>query len=90
MSSSTDTELFKNIPDEDGRFGIYGGKYVSETLMSALAELERVYRQWSRDEAVQRELDEDLAHYVGRLRTDFGAQGGFQRRSHRRRSAGQD
>jgi tryptophan synthase beta chain len=39
---------------------------VAETLMSALAELEAVYRKLSADPAFQRELDEDLAHYVGR------------------------
>jgi tryptophan synthase beta chain len=54
------------VPDEQGRFGGYGGKYVSETLMSALAELEALYRKLSKDEAFQRELDEDLARYVGR------------------------
>jgi len=54
------------LPDADGRFGVYGGKFVSETLMSALGELERTYRELAADAAFQRELDEDLAHYVGR------------------------
>ncbi len=53
-------------PDAQGRFGPYGGKFVSETLMSALEELEAVYRRLSADEDFQRELDADLAHYVGR------------------------
>lgn len=53
-------------PDAQGRFGPYGGKFVSETLMSALDELESVYRSLSADEQFQRELDADLAHYVGR------------------------
>jgi len=66
MTSSTDTKRFDNTPDEQGRFGPYGGKYVSDTLMSALAELEATYRKLSRDAAFQRELDEDLTHYVGR------------------------
>lgn len=57
---------FSNQPDADGRFGSYGGKYVAETLMSALAELEAVYRQLSQDAAFQAEFDHDLAHYVGR------------------------
>ncbi|MCB1700108.1 MAG: tryptophan synthase subunit beta [Pseudomonadales bacterium] len=57
---------FASVPDADGRFGVYGGKYVAETLMSALAELEAVYRKLSVDPAFQKELDEDLAHYVGR------------------------
>ncbi len=66
MTISTDKQLFNTIPDKDGRFGTYGGKYVSETLMAALAELESVYRELSLDETFQRELDEDLANYVGR------------------------
>ena len=53
-------------PDAEGRFGPYGGKFVAETLMSALADLESVYRRLSQDPAFQREFDDDLAHYVGR------------------------
>ena len=53
-------------PDVEGRFGPYGGKFVAETLMSALADLESMYRRLSQDAAFQREFDEDLAHYVGR------------------------
>ncbi len=66
MTISTHKDLFASVPDEHGRFGEYGGKFVSETLMAALAELEAVYRQLSADAQFQRELDEDLAHYVGR------------------------
>jgi tryptophan synthase beta chain len=66
MTSNAEEKLFESVPDEHGRFGVYGGKYVSETLMSALAELERVYRTLSVDENFQRELDDDLTHYVGR------------------------
>ncbi len=66
MTSKMTQELFDTVPDCDGRFGVYGGKFVAETLMSALAELEALYRKLSADAAFQRELDEDLAHYVGR------------------------
>jgi tryptophan synthase beta chain len=66
MSISTNKDAFASVPDAQGHFGEYGGKFVSETLMAALAELEAVYRQLSADEQFQRELDEDLAHYVGR------------------------
>jgi len=66
MTSSNDKNVFATVPDEQGRFGVYGGKYVSETLMSALAELESVYHMLSADPKFQRELDEDLTHYVGR------------------------
>ena len=54
------------MPDEHGRFGIYGGKFVAETLMSALAELESLYNDLKDDPAFLREFDLDLAHYVGR------------------------
>jgi tryptophan synthase beta chain len=66
MTNSTYNNLFASVPDEHGRFGDYGGKFVSETLMAALAELEAVYRELSADAEFQRELDDDLAHYVGR------------------------
>ena len=61
-------------PDADGRFGVYGGKFVSETLMSALAELEALYRELSSDPEFQREIDEDLSHYVGRPSPLYEAQ----------------
>jgi tryptophan synthase beta chain len=66
MTIKAHNALFASVPDAQGRFGDYGGKFVSETLMAALAELEVVYRQLSADAEFQRELDEDLAHYVGR------------------------
>jgi len=49
-----------------GRFGAYGGRYVPETLMAALEELERVYAEARADAAFQKELDDLLRHYVGR------------------------
>jgi tryptophan synthase beta chain len=66
MTIDVKDSVFNAVPDADGRFGVYGGKFVAETLMSALAELEAVYRKLSVDPAFQQELDEDLAHYVGR------------------------
>lgn len=66
MTDSGSKEQLFVAPDEQGRFGPYGGKFVSETLMAALDELEAVYRKLSQDSEFQRELDEDLAHYVGR------------------------
>jgi tryptophan synthase beta chain len=66
MSSEVTESLFSSVPDAEGRFGIYGGKFVSETLMSALADLEALYLKLSADPEFQRELDEDLKHYVGR------------------------
>lgn len=54
------------LPDEKGHFGIYGGRFVSETLSAALDELQELYAKLSKDPAFQKEFDEDLAHYVGR------------------------
>ena len=49
-----------------GRFGVYGGRYVPETLMAALEELEREYDKAKRDRGFQRRLDELLRTYAGR------------------------
>ncbi len=49
-----------------GRFGVYGGRYVPETLMAALDELEREYEKAKRDPKFQRRLDELLKTYAGR------------------------
>ncbi len=54
------------LPDKRGRFGIYGGKYVPETLMPLLAELEQAYKEAKRDRAFQKEFRYYLKHYVGR------------------------
>ena len=53
-------------PDERGHFGIYGGRYVAETLMPLILELERAYDAARADPAFQAELDGWLKHYVGR------------------------
>jgi tryptophan synthase beta chain len=53
-------------PDERGHFGIYGGRYVAETLMPALMELDQAYRAAQADPSFQREFDYYLKHYVGR------------------------
>ncbi|MBI4001553.1 MAG: tryptophan synthase subunit beta [Nitrospira defluvii] len=54
------------IPDRHGRFGPYGGRYVPETLMPALLELEEVYQRTRRDKRFQAELKHYLKDYVGR------------------------
>jgi tryptophan synthase beta chain len=51
---------------EPGRFGVYGGRYVPETLMAALEELEREYEKAKRDRKFQARLDELLRTYAGR------------------------
>ncbi|WGK60277.1 tryptophan synthase subunit beta [Halopseudomonas sp. SMJS2] len=57
---------YASVPDQRGHFGPYGGRFVSETLMDALEELETLYEKLSRDPEFQAEFDRDLAHYVGR------------------------
>ena len=66
MTIDINPDLYAQVPDEHGRFGVYGGKFVAETLMSALAELEALYHSLKDDPAFLREFDMDLAHYVGR------------------------
>ena len=44
MTTDMNQQAYASVPDEDGRFGIYGGKFVAETLMSALSELETLYQ----------------------------------------------
>ena len=53
-------------PDEHGHFGEYGGRYVAETLMPALLELEEAYAVASQDPKFQQEFEYYLKHYVGR------------------------
>ena len=53
-------------PDERGHFGQYGGRFVAETLMAALDELETTYRRLSIDEKYLSDLQSDLRNYVGR------------------------
>ena len=54
------------LPDEGGHFGRYGGRFVSETLMRPLLELQEIYERLRQDSAFQEEFSEDLRLYVGR------------------------
>jgi len=53
-------------PDEGGRFGLFGGRFVAETLMPLILDVDRAYQDAQADPAFQRELDGYLRHYVGR------------------------
>jgi tryptophan synthase beta chain len=55
-----------SLPDARGRFGPYGGRFVPETLMAALEELEEAYREARQDPSFQQELDHLLRTYAGR------------------------
>jgi len=54
------------LPDANGHFGQYGGRFVAETLMGPLDELTRAYEKYLKDPDFQSELDSELQHYVGR------------------------
>ncbi|HLW69038.1 MAG TPA: tryptophan synthase subunit beta [Candidatus Binataceae bacterium] len=56
----------QSLPDRHGRFGLYGGRYVAETLMPALFELESAYKAARRDPAFRLELKRLAREYVGR------------------------
>jgi tryptophan synthase beta chain len=57
---------FRNQPDERGHFGEFGGRFVAETLMPLVLDLEREYRRAQADPAFAAEFDDLLEHYVGR------------------------
>jgi tryptophan synthase beta chain len=57
---------FRTGPDERGHFGLHGGRFVAETLMPLVLELERAYEEAKSDPAFQAEMDLDLKTYVGR------------------------
>lgn len=62
-----------NLPDAQGHFGPYGGSFVSETLVAALAELNQAYAAAQQDPAFQAEFAYELKHYVGRPSPVFHA-----------------
>jgi tryptophan synthase beta chain len=68
MSVSTNPAgtAFSKLPDAAGRFGVFGGRFVPETLTRALDELAEQYEQARGDAAFQSQLDQLLASYVGR------------------------
>jgi tryptophan synthase beta chain len=66
MQSSGNSFLLPKVPDRRGHFGPYGGRYVAETLMPALTELERAYAQARRDPSFRKELQHSLHQYAGR------------------------
>ncbi|NVK11721.1 MAG: tryptophan synthase subunit beta [Gammaproteobacteria bacterium] len=66
MNKDLSLKAIASAPDALGRFGPYGGRFVSETLIAALDELRDTYEKLSNDAAFWAEFDQDLAHYVGR------------------------
>src|SRR5262245_43482499 len=63
---STTPNTFRTGPDERGHFGLFGGRYVAETLMPLILELEQAYNKAKADPQFQGELSYLLTHYAGR------------------------
>ncbi len=66
MSIAEKLNTYTTGPDEQGHFGRFGGRFVAETLMPLILEVERAYTDARRDPAFKRELEHYAAHYVGR------------------------
>jgi len=66
MTVQSKPNSFRIGPDERGHFGQYGGRFVAETLMPLILELERAYAEAKDDPAFRKEMDGYLADYVGR------------------------
>src|SRR5574338_1523795 len=62
----TTPNSFRTGPDERGHFGIFGGRFVAETLMPLILELEKAYAEAKADPQFQGELSYLLSHYAGR------------------------
>lgn len=65
---------FDSLPDAQGHFGPYGGRFVAETLMEPLEELRIAYDKYKNDADFQAELDHDLHYFVGRPSPIYHAQ----------------
>nr|WP_047578860.1 tryptophan synthase subunit beta [Methylobacterium sp. ZNC0032] len=66
MNAPSSPNSYRNGPDENGRFGLFGGRFVAETLMPLILELEEAYGAAKADPAYHAEMGEGLKHYVGR------------------------
>ncbi len=66
MAASQTLNSYRNGPDERGRFGLFGGRFVAETLMPLILDLEKAYNDAKHDPEFQAELKSMLAHYGGR------------------------
>lgn len=66
MNAPLRSNAFSAYPDERGRFGEFGGRYVAETLMPLVLELDEAWRAAKADPGFQAEIDRFATHYVGR------------------------
>ena len=75
MSEVLEPNSYKNGPDENGHFGIFGGRYVAETLMPLILDLEKHYTAAKTDPQFQAELEKLNTHYTGRPSPLYFAEG---------------
>jgi len=66
VSAAMTANSYQTMPDENGAFGIYGGRFVAETLMPLILDLQRAYDEARQDRAFAAELDNLSTHYAGR------------------------
>ena len=66
MSAQPQPNSFRTGPDERGHFGIFGGRFVAETLMPLILDLEKAYNEAKADPAFHAEMASMMAHYIGR------------------------
>lgn len=79
MNNMNNMQDLYNLPDEYGHFGIYGGRFVAETLLQPLEELRLAYEKFASDAEFIAELNDDLQHFVGRPSPLYHAQRWSQR-----------
>ena len=66
IQNPTEVKDFNQYPDASGHFGIHGGRFVSETLMAALEQLEHIYNTAKADPEFWKAFQDDFVNYVGR------------------------
>ena len=66
MSAQAQPNSFRTGPDEHGHFGKFGGRFVAETLMPNILELERAYNEARADPAFHADMASFATHYIGR------------------------
>ena len=66
MTAAPETDSFRTGPDERGRFGIFGGRFVAETLMPLILDLEKAYEEAKADPSFAADMESYRTHYIGR------------------------
>lgn len=66
MNAPQNPNTYRSGPDENGHFGLFGGRFVAETLMPLVLSLEQAYEEAKADPGFQKDMQSYLKHYVGR------------------------